>query len=420
MFSKEDNETMTRTSPGTKAGAFLRQYWQPVAMISDLLPNGAPLPIKVMDEDLVLFRDEHGRLGLLGLNCAHRGADLSYGRVEGGGLRCIYHGWVFDVNGQCLEQPAEPRGKTYCQHVKHLSYPVTTGGGMVFAYMGEGEPPVLPQLECLTASDEHLYMWRFRERCNYLQGLEGDIDPFHLNFLHRAMVSSEARDAPGSSDQYYDFYMHGTPRLEVEQTRYGLRIFTMRDLNDQSYLRVTNFMLPNVAIVAGPTGADGYTLLWHVPVTDDVHIKYMLNYKRSGPINREAMKRAYDMHIIPGTDLEPRRSRENRWLQNREEMQTSWYAGLGPSFSVHDNWVTESMGPIYDRSKERLGYSDMAVVAARRQLLAAIADVAAGKEPTGRFHDVDDARLEDLVVRSYLVNAGEDYKASLRQPVPAH
>jgi len=101
-------------------------------------------------------------------------------------------------------------------------------------------------------------------------------------------------------------------------------------------------------------------------------------------------------------------------------MQTSWYAGLGPSFSVHDNWVTESMGPIYDRSKERLGYSDMAVVAARRQLLAAIADVAAGKEPTGRFHDVDDARLEDLVVRSYLVNAGEDYKASLRQPVPAH
>ena len=276
-----------------------------------------------------MFRDEVGRLGLLGLHCPHRGADLSFGRIEGGGLRCLYHGWVFDVAGQCLEQPAEPRGKTFCERVKHTAYPVESAGGMVFAYMGEGKPPVLPQLECLRAGADHLSMWKFRERCNYLQGLEGDIDPFHLNFLHRALASREARDAPGSSDAYYDFYTRGTPRLEVERTRFGLRIYTMRELDERAYLRVTNFMMPNAAVVAGPTGEDGYTLLWHVPITDEVHTKYMLNFRRSGPINTEALRKAYELHVIPGTNLETRRNRENRWLQDREEMKAGWFARHG-------------------------------------------------------------------------------------------
>ena len=148
MLSKEDNEALTRTGPDTSGGKLLRQYWQPVAMLSDLPENGAPLPLKVMDENLVLFRDEHNQLGLLGQHCPHRRADLSYGRVEGGGLRCLYHGWVFDVHGQCLEQPAEPHGKSFCQRVKHIAYPVQTTAGMVFAYMGGGEPPVPPDLEC--------------------------------------------------------------------------------------------------------------------------------------------------------------------------------------------------------------------------------------------------------------------------------
>ncbi len=410
MLSKEDNEKVTRTGPGTPAGRLLRQYWQPVATLDDLPADGAPLPLMIMGEELVLFRDELGRLGLLGLHCPHRGADLSFGRIEGGGLRCLYHGWVFDLTGQCLEQPAEPRGKTFCERVKHTAYPVETAGGMIFAYMGEGKPPILPQLECLRAPADHLYMWKFRERCNYLQGLEGDIDPFHLTFLHRAMASQQARDAPGSSDAYYDFYTRGTPRLEVERTRFGLRIFTMRELDERAYLRVTNFMMPNAAVVAGPTGEDGYTLLWHVPITDEVHTKYMLNFRRSGPINADGLRKAYELHVIPGTSLEARRNRENRWLQDRDEMKTGWYAGMGPSFSVHDNFVTESMGPIYDRSKERLGYSDQAVVAARRVLLAAIADLAAGKEPPGRHHDAEAALLKDLVVRSYIVDDRNNYK----------
>lgn len=419
MFSKEDNETLARTGPGTKAGNLLRQYWQPVAALADLPANGAPLPLKVMGEDLVLFRDETGTLGLIGLHCSHRGADLSYGRVEGGGLRCIYHGWVFDVNGKCLEQPNEPAARTFCDRIKHPAYPVQTGGGLVFAYMGEGQPPVLPQLECLAAPDSQLFLWKFRERCNYAQGLEGDIDPFHLNFLHRAMQLESASTAPGGSTQYYDFYSRGTPRLEVERTRFGLRIFTMRELDNRAYLRVTNFMMPNVAIVSGPTGDNGYTLLWHVPEGDDGHIKYMLNFQRTGPINKEVMQKVYELHVIPGTNLETHRNKENRWLQDREDMKAGWFAGLGPSFSVHDNWVTESMGPIYDRSKENLGYSDMAVVAARHQILSGIASVEAGKEPIGRHHDMKSAQLKDLIVSSGIVENTKEYRAEFAKQLEA-
>ena len=413
MLTQENNAAVTQTGPGTPAGRLLRQYWQPVATEADLPADGSPLPLTVMNEKLVLFRDETGRLGLLGQHCPHRGADLSFGRIEGGGLRCLYHGWVFDLKGQCLEQPAEPRASTFCEKVKHTAYPVQASGEVIFAYMGEGEPPLLPMLECLNAPPEHRYMWKFRERCNFLQALEGDIDPFHLTFLHRAMGSQQARNAPGTSDEFYDFYVRGTPRLEIERTDYGLRIYTMRELDERAYLRVTNFMMPNVAIVAGPTGEDGYTTLWHVPVTDEVHIKYMLNFRRSGPINVEAMRKAYKSHVIPDTDLETRRNRENRWLQDRNEMKDGWFAGMGPSFSVHDNFVTESMGPIYDRSNEHLGYSDKAVIAARRLILAGIADMAAGKQPVGRHHDAKSARLKDLVVRSYLVQDRNNYKDSV-------
>ncbi len=420
MFTRAENDAMTLTSPGTPGGRLMRQYWQPVALASDLPANGAPLPLTVMSEELVLFRDEQGRLGLMPINCPHRGADLSYGRVEGGGLRCIYHGWVFDVNGQCLEQPAEPRGKQFCHHVKHVAYPCREAGGMIFAYLGDGAPPLFPEHEVLRAKPEQIHIWKFREQCNYLQGLEGDIDPFHLNFLHKALSSEHARTAPGTVDEFYDFYANGTPRMEIDRMDFGLRIFTIRELSERAYLRVTNYVGPNLAIVAGPTGEDGYTALWHVPVSDSVHIKYMVNYKRSGPINSEMLRKVYELHVIPGTDLQNRRTKENRYLQDREEMKDKWFAGLGPSFSVHDNFVTESMGPIYDRSKERLGYSDMAVVAARRFILAAIADMEAGKEPQGRIHDPQAARMDDIVVRSYIVDDKNNYKAGIQnRPIAA-
>src|SRR5438477_11870616 len=169
MLTTEENHLLTRTGPGTPCGELLRRYWQPVALSAELPPGGAPVPVTVMGEELVLFRDEQGRPGLIGMHCAHRGADLSYGRLEDGGLRCIYHGWLYDRTGRCLEQPGEPslppqpfdqlraaaspaRGegaRPFHERIRQTAYPCREAGGMVFSYMGPGEPPLLPGYEFL-------------------------------------------------------------------------------------------------------------------------------------------------------------------------------------------------------------------------------------------------------------------------------
>jgi len=159
-----------------------------------------------------------------------------------------------------------------------------------------------------------------------------------------------------------------------------------------------------VAVVAGPTGEDGYTILWHVPIDDESHMKYMLNFRRSKPLNAEIMQKIYDLHVVPGTDLETWRNRENRWKQDRAEMKDGWFAGMGPSFSVHDNFVSESMGPIFDRSKENLGYTDKAIVAARRLILNGIDNMASGTALVGRTSDANSGVLDDMIVSSEILD----------------
>src|SRR6266545_2218542 len=185
MLSREQNALLTQTGPGTPGGNLLRCYWQPVALSQEVTVGGAPLPVKLLGEELVLFRDEQGQPGLLGLHCSHRGADLSYGRLEDGGLRCIYHGWLYDRSGRCLEQPGEPAGSTFHERIRHPAYPCQEAGGVVFAYLGDSEPPLLPAYEFLTAPEDCRFVTKLFSDCNYLQGNEGNQDPVHLSFLHR-------------------------------------------------------------------------------------------------------------------------------------------------------------------------------------------------------------------------------------------
>src|SRR3954469_1605157 len=174
MLTREENELITRTGPGTPGGDLLRRYWQPVALQEDLPVDGPPQPVRLLGEDLVLFRDEQGQPGLLGIHCAHRGADLSYGRVEDGGLRCIYHGWLYDRNGRCLEQPGEPAGSTFHERIRQTAYPCEELAGMVFAYLGPGEPPLLPNYDFLHAEPGHSFVVKIYQDCSYLQGNEGN------------------------------------------------------------------------------------------------------------------------------------------------------------------------------------------------------------------------------------------------------
>ena len=183
MLTKEQNDLLTQTGPGTPCGDFLRSYWQPVATAEEMPMGGDPLPIRILSEDLVLFRDEKDRLGLVGRHCPHRGTDLSYGRIENGGLRCLYHGWLFDIHGQCLEQPAERR--QFCHTVHLASYPVQEKGGAIWTYMGKGEPPLIPDFQFLMGPEANRQTFRTKQMCNWLQGLESSIDPVHTTYLHR-------------------------------------------------------------------------------------------------------------------------------------------------------------------------------------------------------------------------------------------
>src|SRR5881409_4385114 len=165
MLSIEENELVTRVGLRQPAGNLLRRYWQPAALVEELPVGAAPLPVRLLGEDLVLFRDDEGRVGLLGIHCSHRGADLSYGRVEDGGLRCIYHGWLYDVAGRCLEQPGEPAGSTFHERIRQTSYPCREAGGLILAYMGPGEPPLLPPYDFLQAPEERRFASKDVREC---------------------------------------------------------------------------------------------------------------------------------------------------------------------------------------------------------------------------------------------------------------
>src|SRR5262249_48350668 len=226
MLSAEQNDFITRVGSGTPAGTLLRRYWQPAALVDELAGNRPVKPVRLLGEDLVLFRDESGRYGLLARACPHRGTDLAYGRLENGGRRCAFQGWLFDVHGKCLETPAEPEGSPLCANIRQTAYPVVEKSGILFAYLGPGEPPAFPQLDCFVAPDAYTFAFKGLIDCNWLQSLEVGIDPAHTSFLHR-FFHDEApdtgygklfRDKSIDSDLPMTRIMreHPRPQIEVE------------------------------------------------------------------------------------------------------------------------------------------------------------------------------------------------------------
>lgn len=384
MLTKEENDLLTRTGPGTPGGNLFRRYWQPVALAEELPIGGPPVPVRLLGEDLALFRDDQGRPGLIGLNCPHRGADLTYGRLEDGGLRCIYHGWLFDVHGSCLEQPGEPAGSSFHERIRDVAYPCQEAGGAIFAYLGPGEPPLLPAYEFLTVPAPQRYASKALHECNYLQGNEGNIDPAHLSYLHKMFREGNGWARPdlvpgGRASSNTLFGRDVAPTLEVEETDFGVRIFALRDAgNDQTYLRVSNFIYPNLAAFPGGGAAVGFSVNWHVPIDDYVHWKYTFSFRRTAPLDRGAFAGARSTELT--ADYRLVRNQRNRYLQDREEMNDRTFSGVGTSFVVHDACATETMGAIQDRTEERLGTTDKAIVMARLLLLRAIHDVQSGRE----------------------------------------
>ncbi|MGN6735854.1 MAG: Rieske 2Fe-2S domain-containing protein [Candidatus Binatia bacterium] len=414
MLSQEENDLITQTGPGTPGGDFLRRYWHPVAL-SEELPPDAPLSVKIMSEDLVLFRDAHGRLGLLGLHCAHRRADLSYGRIENGGLRCLYHGWLYDRHGRCLEQPCEPPEKRFCEKVHQTAYPCEEYAGIIFAYLGPGEPPLFPAYEPFRAPPGHVLVTKIFHECNYFQANEGNLDPSHVSYLHRQgnVPQNLKRPVEGTDGKLplalYEADM--APHIDAEETAYGIRIFSTRSVEgNRTFFRVTNFILPNKATIPGPMSGDGYNLYWHVPIDDTHHWRYDIVFRRSAPMEQKDIERNSEILDELTDDYRPKRNKANRYLQDRESMKTWSFSGMGRIFNVQDTAIVEGSGSIVDRTREFLGPSDRAIILARRQVLKAIRDLQTGREVPHVIRSAKENRFPDLTVISEVIADGGDWR----------
>ncbi len=414
MLSKDENALLTRTGPDTPMGKVMRRYWIPALLSREIPePDSPPVRVRLLGEDLVAFRDSKGRVGLLDEHCSHRGTSLFYGRNEECGLTCIYHGWKYDIDGNVLATPAEPPDSNLKYKVHHTAYPCREAAGLVFAYMGPRDKmALLPNYEWMNVPLDHLYVTKSVQDCNYLQGLEGECDSSHLSFLHRAFT--ESKRGGGDPDMYG---LDTSPRLEGVETDYGVRMISCRDAGaGTTYLRVSNFVMPCYGFV--PTGGlkgnpEGYTTHAHVPMDDEHSLRFNIFFRRHRPV-REDEKRL-DEEI--GPDQRKVRNLSNNYLQDREEQKRETFTGMGKNFVIHDSCATESMGSVFDRSREHLGRGDITVIAVRKFLLQSVKDFENGKEPPHLFRRADENDCSHIMCVVSKIDAKGDPKEYVKSLV---
>ena len=373
MLSFEENEQLVRTGPGTPMGTLMRRYWIPALFSTSLPePDCAPVRVKLLNEKLVAFRDTDGRIGLFDERCPHRNASMFFGRNEENGLRCVYHGWKFDIEGNCVDMPSEPPESNFKRKVKIESYPCMERGGVVWAYMGPAElKPAFPELEWTLVPESHRFATRHIQECNWLQAFEGGFDTSHVSFLHRG-------DVPAGGDRVLP------QRYEVLPKEFGFVSAVGRAGKPGELNWMANVMfMPFHKLISrhgGPDAAIG-AHAW-VPVDDENCMIYSIEYHPERPLREKEMERSKNWRYIhaepiPGTDRTVA-NRSNDYLINRGVQKSGKsFTGM-PGFGVQDCGIQESMGSISDRTREHLGRSDTVVIQLRRQLLEALNSMAQG------------------------------------------
>ena len=370
MLTKEQNELLCRVEGDAAMGQLARRHWLPVCM-SEELPerDGKPVRSRLLGEDLVVFRDSNGRIGVLGEHCLHRRASLVYGRNEDCGLRCLYHGWKFDVEGNVVDMPSEAPGAAQRLGKKTKAYPAAEGGGFIWAWMGpkeemrEFEPPAwAPQPGIRYA------IVKMHAACNWAQVLEGSIDSAHSSSLHSTNMPSAEVEGSTATDK--------APRLQFEATSYGFRYAAIRkpirDPETHQYVRTTLYIAPFTCLI--PPN-DQYNLAQMLIPMDDVNTMFYWIAWHPDPnkgISSEAWRKF--CAATPGVDLDTEyrklRNLQNDYRQDRDAMKRGDWTGI-EGIPTQDMAMWESMGPISDRSQDHPGSSDLAVAQFRRMMVAA-------------------------------------------------
>jgi phthalate 4,5-dioxygenase len=388
MLSREDNELLTRTGPRTPMGDLIRRYWIPVVFSTELAPGGRVKRVQLLDERLIAYRTPGGTTGIIGEFCPHRGASLYFGRVEETGMRCVYHGWKFGLDGRCIDMPSEPLESNFAAKVYHTAYPCVERGGVVWTYMGPSTPPPpLPELEWTLLPSNYVFASKRVLDCNWFQVLEGGIDSSHISFLHAPLDHTDAaitRDMDRASFGVGAAVQTGdsAPRVEAVNTDYGVMIGARRTQPDgRWYWRVTQFLMPFYAIP--PTDIEGTTIQSHIWVPmDDTHVvNWMVTWHTNRPLTQEEIalhvegKGAHVCNYAPANsepygDVRTAANRDNDYFMDWEAHHTRMFCGI-PGFGVQDMAIQESQGPIVDRTLEHLGTSDTGIIRVRTRLMNA-------------------------------------------------
>ncbi|HEY1722153.1 MAG TPA: Rieske 2Fe-2S domain-containing protein [Magnetospirillaceae bacterium] len=428
MLSAQDNETLTRVGPGTPMGELMRQYWLPACKSSELVADGTPLRLMLLGEKLIGFRDSSGRVGIMDHRCPHRCVSLFFGRNEEGGLRCIYHGWKFDVDGNCLDMPNVPPGKRFEDRIHAKAYKTFERHGVVWVYMGARETvPPPPMVEATLLPEGEARVTMTQRDCNWLQALEGDLDTSHFGFLHMGCVKVEDID-PANMHKYS--ITDRAPEFQVKETDWGMMCGAYRKADPgNTYWRISHFLFPFWALFPDGTFEDNVTADAWVPL-DDTHTMFV-NFawtKRTSPLRtlkdgRTIPGLEYKHDMLPQTEDWLGRGRlasngANDHRIDREAQRTQSFTGV-TGITIQDQLATESMGPIVDRAFEHLAPSDAMVARTRQRMLKAVRALAKdGTAPPG----VDNPEV-NLWARSgsFVAPEGQDwldaYAAHVRQSV---
>ncbi len=408
MLSREENEILTRVGPGTPMGELMRRYWMPALLAEEIAaPDCPPVRVRLLGENLIAFRDTRRRIGLLAENCSHRGTSLYFGRNEECGLTCIYHGWKYDVDGNVLATPAEPADSDFKKKLRHTAYPCREVAGIIFTYMGpKDKTPLFPQYEWVSLPGPQTCAIKSYLECNYLQGIEGDFDSSHTSFLHN-----------NDLEKVEHLKRDGAPTLEAEDTGFGMRAVSIRRIGGkQIYVRTSPYILPSFSIVPGPPTAkfeenDIRAFRFWVPIDDTTTWLYILNM-RNRPFGDEE-RVSFRGWLDP--NYRRIRNARNDYLQDREYQKTTSFSGIKAMIPAEqDGCATESMGAIYDRTREHLGYSDKTIIALRKMLLRAVSEVQDGRDPPHVIRDPGNNDFSKLRSLKGVLPAGTPWQNILK------
>ena len=391
MLTETENELLTRVGPSTPMGEVLRRYWVPACLSSELPePDCPPIRVRLLGEGLVAFRDTEGQVGLMEELCPHRRAPLFFGRNEEGGLRCIFHGWKFDVSGNCVDQPNERPELEFKEKVQVKSYPTVELGDVVWAYMGsQDKRPPLPKFEYTQGPSTHRNVSKAWEECNWLQTVEGGIDHAHVSFLHMGQKWKVDKTLAKDDPDYYRG-KYPTLEIEIEVTDFGFHYVGIRHVEEiGTHVRADQYVMPWTQIRAAqhkPASATGGGPEWRtnvaghhwVPMDDENCMVYSWQYS----YGEDPMPGYGSADVDADQGFRKIANRDNDYQIDREAQRHASWTGIS-SITAEDHAIQEGMGPIVDRSGEHLASTDSPVVAVRRLLLEAIEVVQAGGDPPG-------------------------------------